>query len=126
VILKTGILEELKAEETIEAQTRIENIKELISVAVEMQDQSEVNGLEDFLANVSLVSDIDNLDEEKENVVMMTLHSAKGLEFPMVFMVGMEEGVLPGYRSMFDENELEEERRLCYVSMTRAKRKHYR
>ncbi len=125
VIQKSGILAELEAENTIEARSRIENIKEMISSALEFEEQSEEKGLEAFLANVSLVSDIDNMEGEKDTVVLMTLHSAKGLEFPVVFMVGMEEGVFPGLRSMGDDNELEEERRLCYVGMTRARERLY-
>ncbi len=125
VIQKSGILTELEEENTIEARSRIENIKELISSAMEFEEQNEEKNLEAFLANVSLVSDIDNLEGEQDAVVLMTLHSAKGLEFPVVFMVGMEEGVFPGLRSMGDENELEEERRLCYVGMTRAREKLY-
>lgn len=125
VIDKSGILAELKEEKTVEAETRIENIKELISGAMEFEAQSEEKGLEAYLANVSLVSDVDNLEGERDHVVLMTLHSAKGLEFPVVFMAGMEEGVFPGFRSMGDENELEEERRLCYVGMTRARERLY-
>jgi len=125
VIQKSGILAELEAENTIEARSRIENIKEMISSALEFEEQSEEKGLEAFLANVSLVSDIDNLEGEQDTVVLMTLHSAKGLEFPVVFMVGLEEGVFPGMRSMGDDNELEEERRLCYVGMTRARENLY-
>jgi len=125
VINKSGILDELKAEETDEAKTRIENIQELISGAIEFESQSEEKGLEAYLANVSLVSDIDDLDGGKDHVVMMTLHSAKGLEFPVVFIPGFEEGVFPGMRSMDSDAELEEERRLCYVGITRAKEKLY-
>jgi len=125
VIEQSGILKELEEENTVESQTRIENIRELMSVAIEFETQSEEQGLEAFLAQVSLVSDIDSFNEEKDNIVMMTVHSAKGLEFPVVFVVGLEEGVFPGYRSMSDENELEEERRLCYVGITRAKEKLY-
>lgn len=125
VMEKTGILAELQLEDTVEAQTRIENTKEFISVALEFENQSEEKGLEAFLANISLVADIDSMEEEKDNVVLMTLHSAKGLEFPVVFMVGMEDGVFPSSRSIFDESELEEERRLCYVGMTRAREKLY-
>ncbi|MCX7709975.1 MAG: DNA helicase PcrA [Clostridia bacterium] len=123
VINQTGILNELQDENTVESETRIENIKELISVALEFEQQSEEQGLEEFLAHVSLVSDIDNLEEEQDNVILMTLHSAKGLEFPVVFMVGMEEGIFPSYRSFSEESELEEERRLCYVGITRAREK---
>lgn len=125
VIEQSGILRELKEEETEEAETRIENIKELISVALEFERQSDEQGLEAFLAHVSLVSDIDNFEEGADRVVLMTLHSAKGLEFPVVFMVGLEEGVFPGYRSMSDETEVEEERRLCYVGITRAREQLY-
>lgn len=125
VINKSGILAELKAEETEEARTRIENIQELISGAIEFEAQSEEKGLEAYLANVMLVSDIDNLEEESDYVVLMTLHSAKGLEFPVVFIPGFEEGLFPGMRSMNSEDELEEERRLCYVGITRAKERLY-
>jgi DNA helicase-2/ATP-dependent DNA helicase PcrA len=125
VIEQSGIQKSYEEEDTVEAQSRIENIKELLSVALEFEAKNEEQSLEDFLANVSLVADIDNMDENGDYVVLMTLHSAKGLEFPTVFMVGMEEGIFPGYRSMSDENELEEERRLCYVGITRAKQKLY-
>ena len=125
VINKSGILTELKAEETDEAKTRIENIQELISGAIEFEEQSEEKGLETYLANVMLVSDIDNFEGERDHVVLMTLHSAKGLEFPIVFIPGFEEGVFPGMRSMDSEAELEEERRLCYVGITRARERLY-
>ena len=125
VIERSGILEELEEENTAEARERIENIREFISVALEFEKQSEEQGLDAFLAHVSLVSDIDALDGEKDNVVLMTLHSAKGLEFPVVFITGMEEGVFPGYRSMSSGSMIEEERRLCYVGITRAKEKLY-
>lgn len=125
VINKSGILTELKAEETDEARTRIENIQELISGAIEFEIQSEEKGLEAYLANVMLVSDIDNLEGERDHVVLMTLHSAKGLEFPVVFIPGFEEGVFPGMRSMESEDRLEEERRLCYVGITRARENLY-
>jgi DNA helicase-2/ATP-dependent DNA helicase PcrA len=120
VIERTGILSGYEQENTVEAQTRIENIKELISVAMEFESENEEKSLMDFLAHVSLVSDVDTMDEDSDYVTLMTLHSAKGLEFPVVFMVGMEEGIFPGYRSMTSETELEEERRLCYVGITRA------
>ncbi|HEX5798246.1 MAG TPA: UvrD-helicase domain-containing protein [Candidatus Saccharimonadales bacterium] len=102
---------------TIQSESRVENVKELLSVARIYQD----SGLEDFLEEVALVSDRDNTQESTERVTMMTLHSAKGLEFPVVFMVGMEESILPHSRAFYDTNDLEEERRLCYVGMTRAK-----
>ncbi len=126
VVDDTGILREYEMENTVEAQSRIENIKELKSVAMEFEKQSEDNSLEEFLAHISLVSDLDNLEEEQDYVVLMTMHSAKGLEFPVVFIPGMEEGVFPGYRAITEGPEqLEEERRLCYVGITRAREKLY-
>ncbi len=121
VLEESGLIEELREENTPESETRIENIRELMSVCMEFEDQSDDKSLEAFLAHVSLVSDVDSFDEGEDAVVLMTLHSAKGLEFPVVFMVGMEEGIFPGYRSMAEPDELEEERRLCYVGVTRAK-----
>ncbi len=126
VVDDTGILREYEIENTVEAQSRIENIKELKSVAIEFEKQSEDNSLEEFLAHISLVSDLDNLEEEQDYVVLMTMHSAKGLEFPVVFIPGMEEGVFPGYRAITEgPDQLEEERRLCYVGITRAREKLY-
>lgn len=121
VIERAGILPELNKQNTIESNTRLENIRELVSVAQEFEVQEDVEGLEDFLSQVSLVADVDSFVEQDDSVVLMTLHSAKGLEFPVVFLVGMEEGVFPGYRSVTDETRLEEERRLCYVGITRAR-----
>ena len=123
VIEKTGILKEFKKEGTDEALTRIENIRELLSVAVELEREGEGETLEDFLSYTSLISDMDSVEDDIEQVLLMTMHSAKGLEFPVVFITGMEEGVFPGYRSIGSESELEEERRLCYVGITRAKEK---
>jgi DNA helicase II / ATP-dependent DNA helicase PcrA len=125
IIEQSRMLKELQEEDTIEAEGRIENIKELLSVAVEFEMQNEESSLEDFLATVSLVADVDNLEGEQDNVILMTLHSAKGLEFPVVFMVGLEEGVFPGNRALSSDDEMEEERRLCYVGITRAKEKLY-
>ena len=126
LIDKSGIIKELDAEMTVESRTRIENIKEFISVAREFEITTEEKPtLEDFLAHISLVADIDDTEEVGDRVVMMTLHSAKGLEFPVVFIAGMEEGVFPSYRSSAEEDELEEERRLCYVGITRAKEEVY-
>lgn len=124
---KSGLIKELEMEMTVEARTRIENIREFVSVAREFEENSEEENptLEDFLAHISLVADIDDTEEVGDRVVLMTLHSAKGLEFPVVFMVGLEEGLFPGYRSIGEESELEEERRLCYVGMTRAKEELY-
>ncbi len=126
LIDKSGIVKELEAEMTVESRTRIENIKEFISVAREFETTAEENPtLEDFLAHISLVADIDDTEEVGDRVVMMTLHSAKGLEFPIVFMAGLEEGIFPSYRSISEEEELEEERRLCYVGITRAQENLY-
>jgi len=118
---KTGYIKALEKEETIEAENRINNLEELITVAIEFEEQEVENTLSNFLEGITLSSDIDGLDEEKETVTLMTLHSAKGLEFPAVFLVGMEEGIFPGYKSISEPKELEEERRLCYVGITRAK-----
>ena len=126
LIEKSGLVKELEAEMTQESLTRIENIKEFISVAREYEITSEEKPtLEDFLAHISLVADIDDTEEVGDRVVLMTLHSAKGLEYPIVFITGMEEGIFPSYRSAFEEEELEEERRLCYVGMTRAREELY-
>jgi len=122
VINKTGMLTELDKEDTVESRSRIENIRELISVAIDLESKGQGNTLEEFLENVSLATDIDNVEEGQEAVTLMTLHSAKGLEFPIVFMVGMEEGIFPSNRSIVSQTELEEERRLCYVGITRAKK----
>jgi DNA helicase-2/ATP-dependent DNA helicase PcrA len=126
VIEDTGIIREYESEDTVESQSRIENIKEFKSVALEFEKQNGENSLDEFLSGISLVSDIDNLEEEQDYVVLMTMHSAKGLEFPVVFIPGMEEGVFPGYRAMTEgPDQLEEERRLCYVGITRAREKLY-
>ncbi len=125
VLEYTGMVDELKEEGTEEARSRLENIEELVSAALEFESENEGGTLEDFLEQVSLVMDIDSYDTGSGSIALMTLHSAKGLEFPVVFMVGMEEGVFPGYRSIMEESELEEERRLCYVGMTRAMEKLY-
>lgn len=104
---------------------RANNIKELSSMFIKYQEESEEPDLSDFLEDVALISDIDSYNEDEDAVVLMTLHSAKGLEFPVVFIPGMEEGIFPGAQSMFSEEELEEERRLAYVGITRAKEKLY-
>lgn len=119
VIETIGYVKELEMEDSIESRGRIENIEEFLSVAIDYESNAEESNLEDFLANILLVSDI-NSEELEDTVTLMTLHSAKGLEFPVVFMTGMEEGLFPSGRSVTDENELEEERRLCYVGITRA------
>lgn len=127
VIEETGIIQELEAEGTDEARTRVENIREFQSVALEFVRSSEEENLtlEDFLAQISLVADTDSIDEQPDRVMLMTMHSAKGLEFPVVFLVGMEEGLFPSYRSIGEEKEMEEERRLCYVGITRAREQLY-
>nr|MCR4797441.1 ATP-binding domain-containing protein [Lachnospiraceae bacterium] len=119
----TGYLEELQAEGTDEANARIENIEELLNKAVTYQEEAEDPSLSGFLEEVALIADIDTLDENESYVLLMTLHSAKGLEFPCVYMAGMEDGLFPSYMSIMDEDEEEirEERRLCYVGITRAK-----
>lgn len=125
ILESTGYLKELQASKEIEDMSRIENIKELVSAAVEFENSSEDKSLSAFLENIALVSDIDNYSEDTDAVVMMTIHSAKGLEFPVVFMAGMENGIFPGMRSMENFSEMEESRRLCYVGITRAKEKLY-
>ena len=123
VLTDTGYLEELENERTPQAQSRIDNLHELISVAQEFADGDEENNLENFLAHVALVSDIDDAELGEDAITLMTLHSSKGLEFPVVFLAGMEEGLFPHARTLMDETEVEEERRLCYVGITRAKEK---
>ena len=126
VIELTGYVAELKAEDTEEAQARIENIDELISKTESYQEAMEEQGqpatLSGFLEEIALIADIDSVDPDQDYVLLMTLHSAKGLEFPRVFLVGMEDGIFPSYMSIVsdDKSDLEEERRLCYVGITRA------
>lgn len=119
VLDDTGYIEELKNENTIEARSRIENLNELKTAAEEILLDDEVNSLDEFLSNISLSSDLDN-EQEGDTITLMTLHSAKGLEFPVVFMVGLEDGIFPSSRSIQEDEEVEEERRLCYVGITRA------
>jgi DNA helicase II / ATP-dependent DNA helicase PcrA len=124
VLDKSGYREMLKAEKTLEAQSRLENIDEFLSVTKHFENVSEDKSLIAFLTDLALISDIDQLNEmngeDQDAVVLMTLHSAKGLEFPVVFLIGMEEGIFPHSRSLDDEDEMEEERRLAYVGITRA------
>jgi DNA helicase-2/ATP-dependent DNA helicase PcrA len=144
---QTGYLAELEAERTIEAQGRIENLSELVGVAREFDerlDAGDLSGLagiagveevtepprglarvQAFLEAVSLVTDLDEVPEQESIVTLMTLHTAKGLEFPVVFLTGMEDGIFPHMRSVGDPEELEEERRLCYVGITRAEQRLY-
>jgi DNA helicase II / ATP-dependent DNA helicase PcrA len=125
IIDETGILKSLRAENTIEAEERIANIQELLSAVAEFADTRDEPTLESFLQEVSLVADIDDLDDKKNAVTLMTIHSAKGLEYPVVFVTGLEEGLFPISRATLDEDELEEERRLFYVAVTRAMNKLY-
>ena len=124
VLDKAGYREMLIQEKTIEAQSRLENIEEFLSVTKNFEEKSEDKSLVGFLTDLALIADIDQLGEdkteEKEFITLMTLHAAKGLEFPIVFLIGMEEGVFPHSRSLFEEAEMEEERRLAYVGITRA------
>ncbi|MCS0543685.1 ATP-binding domain-containing protein, partial [Aeromonas veronii] len=119
----------LKAEKTLESQSRIENIEEFLSVTQNFEKTNDDKSLVAFLTDLALVADIDKLEEDENDknnaVVLMTLHSAKGLEFPVVFLMGMEEGVFPHSRSLMEEAEMEEERRLAYVGITRAEEELY-
>jgi DNA helicase-2/ATP-dependent DNA helicase PcrA len=126
VLEKTGYREMLKAEKSLEAQSRLENLEELLSVTKNFEDTNEDKSLVAFLTDLALVADIDSMDEDGEkadSIALMTLHSAKGLEFPVVFLIGLEEGVFPHSRSLMEEAEMEEERRLAYVGITRAEQK---
>ena len=117
----TGYTRALEIENTVESETRIQNLEEFLTVAIEFEEEEADNTLAEFLEGITLSSDIDGVEETEDSVTLMTLHSAKGLEFPVVFLVGMEEGIFPGYKSIGEEKEIEEERRLCYVGITRAK-----
>ena len=125
ILKKSGYIKALEDEKTIEAENRIENLEEFLTVAVEFEKEEVENNLQNFLEGMTLSSDIDNVEESEDSVTLMTLHSAKGLEFPVVFLVGMEEGIFPGFRSIGEPEEIEEERRLCYVGVTRAKENLY-
>lgn len=124
---RSGYLDSLKAEATLEAETRIDNINEFLSVTQEFEKiNGESTNLVDFLSDLSLVSDLDNVEEvPQEEVTLMTMHAAKGLEFPVVFIIGMEEGIFPSFRSLMEDGEMEEERRLAYVGITRAEQELY-
>lgn len=129
VMQRTGYQEELELSHSAQDQSRLENLQELLSVAEDFAEKAARNGdeasLENFLSEVALVSDIDDAELGDDAVTLMTLHSAKGLEFPNVFLVGLEEGIFPHARTLLDENEIEEERRLCYVGITRAEKRLY-
>ena len=129
LLVRTGYLQALERQNTVEAETRIENLLEFKSVIYDYEktkeDAGEPGSLSEFMESIALMAEVDNLDPEENAVAMMTLHSAKGLEFPVVFMVGMEDGLFPSWRSFERNDGLEEERRLCYVGMTRAMEKLY-
>lgn len=121
---KTGYTSQFNPDNPEDA-VRLENLQEFLSVGLKYEKEAEVSSLTDFLDNVALVADVDDYDEEQDSVTLMTIHTAKGLEFPVVFVAGFEEGVFPSYRAVFESAEIEEERRLCYVALTRAKEKLY-
>lgn len=121
LLVNTGYLESLEKSDSIDAETRIENLMEFKSAIYDYERDAEKPSLSDFLENITLMAEVDNHDEEENAVVLMTMHSAKGLEFPVVFMPGLEDGLFPGHRALDDNKAMEEERRLCYVGMTRAK-----
>jgi DNA helicase-2/ATP-dependent DNA helicase PcrA len=125
VLLRTGILAQWEGRDNPEDLARLENLEEFLSVTTQFERDNPGEGLFAFLENLALMSDVDTYDEDAEAVTMMTLHAAKGLEFPVVFLVGMEDGIFPHARSLDDPNQLEEERRLCYVGITRAEERLY-
>ena len=125
ILLESGYLQELQREGTIEAQSRLENLDQFLALTLDFEQNSDDRSLAAFLETVALVADIDNYEADADALVMMTLHSAKGLEFPVVFLVGLEEGLFPHNRALMEPKELEEERRLCYVGITRARLRLY-
>ena len=125
ILKESGYIDELEAEKKPENESRLENLKEFIGVAKDFERSEENSSLDEFLSHISLISDIDTADTDDDRVTLMTLHAAKGLEFPTVFMAGMEEGLFPHSRSIMDPDQMEEERRTCYVGITRAQRKLY-
>ena len=128
VLEKTGYRDALKNERTLESEGRLENLEEFLSVTQTFESQSEDKSLVAFLTDLALVADIDRVDEDPtagEEVILMTMHSAKGLEFPVVFILGLEEGIFPHTRSLMEEDEMQEERRLAYVGITRAEEELY-
>ena len=125
ILMDSGYLQELKNEGTIEAQGRVENLDQFLALTLDFEQNSDDRSLAAFLETVALVADIDNYEPDADALVMMTLHSAKGLEFPVVFLVGLEEGLFPHNRALMETKELEEERRLCYVGITRAQHRLY-
>ena len=125
VMEDSGYLGTLRSDDSIESRTRLENLGEFLSITAEFERESEDKSLSAFLETVALVADVDNYNQNQDGATIMTIHSAKGLEFPVVFLVGMEDGIFPHSRSLMDLGELEEERRLCYVGMTRACKRLY-
>ena len=125
VLLRTGILAQWEGRDNPEDRARLENLEEFLSVTTQFERDNPGEGLFAFLENLALMSEVDTYEEDAEAVTMMTLHAAKGLEFPVVFLVGMEDGIFPHARSLDDPNQLEEERRLCYVGITRAQERLY-
>ena len=125
IIKDTGYISMLRESKDPQSQSREENLGELLNVAKDFAHEMPDGGLPEFLEKVALVNDVDSFEEQEDRVTLMTMHSAKGLEFPVVFLPGMDEGIFPGVRSLMDSTALEEERRLCYVAITRAKEKLY-
>ncbi len=125
VLEGSGYIEALKEDKDTQAENRIDNLGEFLNAIIEFENEEADPSLANFLESISLSSDIDNLEEDGESVTLMTLHSSKGLEYPIVFIIGMEEGIFPSDKSMLDQEEIEEERRLCYVGITRAKEQTY-
>lgn len=124
LLLDSGYFSLLENEATLEAQNRAENLKELLNLAAQFQEENPGASIEEFLAHVALYTDLDSLEERPGGVTLMTVHSAKGLEFPVVFIIGLEEGIFPHYRAM-SQSEMDEEKRLCYVAITRAEKRVY-
>ncbi len=123
ILEKTGMRKELLSEKTIEADVRLENMEEFKSITRAFEEKNGIISLEDFLAEISLVSDVEEYKDNSETITLMTVHSAKGLEFDNVFLIGMEEGLFPHNNSLFSSEEIEEERRICYVAITRSKKR---
>ena len=121
----TKYLEQLQQSKDPQVQSREENLGELLSVAKDFNNDNPEGGVSDFLEKVALVNDVDSYENENVRVTLMTIHSAKGLEFPIVFLAGLDEGIFPGVRSLMDEAKLEDERRRCYLDLTRGKVKLY-
>ena len=121
LLIKTGYIKDLEEQNTLEAESRIENLMEFKSVIYDYEKNDPNITLPEFMERIALLAEVDNHDADENAVVLMTMHSAKGLEFPFVFLPGLEDGLFPGWRAFDREDSLEEERRLCYVGITRAK-----